>query len=772
MLDARPRGSKAAGLALAALCCALAFLALPALASAQAFTVNSTGDEAKFPVGATCLTVNVGECTLRAAIEAADVDSTRDSILFDSSVFTGAQGEDEIVLGSALPPIIQPVEIIDSAACGTVGSLHPCAGLTVPSGAAGLTVQATEVTVAGLAIGGGKYGINVLGGSDFEAQSNWIGFDLGASSKAVETDGIALDPTSDGAKIGGSTPLSGNVIGHVGVGVYIQGASDAKVQGNYIGTDPSGESTSGVSVGVRVVDSLGGSEATNDEIGGTLETGQDETEECDGPCNVIATSFNGTAIDLTGTDGVDEPASGPTTIRGNYIALSADGTGAIYGTLYGVKAASQGGTGDVGPSGVTIGGVAPSQSNFFIGDEYGIYMEKAEKFTAAGNRIGVLPDGEEGAGPSQVGIFLFGLGVTEKATVLRNRIELGPGPVAIESRFEGSNIELNFIKGGFAGIVTRGSNEGAGNLIKDNSMERTYVYGIQILNQDNVVGGNFVNGTYRSAVRLEGEADGNLIGGDTAFDQNSLNNAGENAIEIDGEESIRNEIAGNQGSGNGGRFITLNGDNLGEIPNGGIEPPIVFAGTVTATSAEGTAEPGATVRIFRKESNDPGDVEAFIGETTADGSGHWAKSFGSFPADKFLAATQTKEGGTSELSNVVKLPGTPIPPSPTPSGGGSTPPPPVPLPVPVAPVATAPSVKLTKKPAKSSAATIAKFRFTASPVAGARFECKLDKSKFARCRSPKTYGELKPGKHTFQVRAVGPTGLESTAARFKFQVLG
>ena len=69
---------------------------LPALAAAETFVVNSTGDGPKAAVGAVCQTIALGECTLRAAIEAADVDSTRDTILFDASVFQGEAGEDEI----------------------------------------------------------------------------------------------------------------------------------------------------------------------------------------------------------------------------------------------------------------------------------------------------------------------------------------------------------------------------------------------------------------------------------------------------------------------------------------------------------------------------------------------------------------------------------------------------------------------------------------------------------------------------------------------------
>jgi hypothetical protein len=47
----------------------------------------------------------------------------------------------------------------------------------------------------------------------------------------------------------------------------------------------------------------------------------------------------------------------------------------------------------------------------------------------------------------------------------------------------------------------------------------------------------------------------------------------------------------------------------------------------------------------------------------------------------------------------------------------------------------------------------AKFRFSASER-GSSFECALDGRGFRPCGSPKSYGELKPGKHRFRVAAV------------------
>ena len=62
-----------------------------------------------------------------------------------------------------------------------------------------------------------------------------------------------------------------------------------------------------------------------------------------------------------------------------------------------------------------------------------------------------------------------------------------------------------------------------------------------------------------------------------------------------------------------------------------------------------------------------------------------------------------------------------------------------------------------------------KFGFS-SDVAGATFQCKIDKGSYKSCRSPKTF-KVKPGQHKFSVRAVGPGGTDATPATYKFKVI-
>lgn len=65
---------------------------------------------------------------------------------------------------------------------------------------------------------------------------------------------------------------------------------------------------------------------------------------------------------------------------------------------------------------------------------------------------------------------------------------------------------------------------------------------------------------------------------------------------------------------------------------------------------------------------------------------------------------------------------------------------------------TPPETKIVRKPRARTKSHRARFGFRASEP-GAAFQCKLDDRRWKACRSPKTYGGLKPGLHLFRVRA-------------------
>lgn len=83
---------------------------------------------------------------------------------------------------------------------------------------------------------------------------------------------------------------------------------------------------------------------------------------------------------------------------------------------------------------------------------------------------------------------------------------------------------------------------------------------------------------------------------------------------------------------------------------------------------------------------------------------------------------------------------------------------------------TRPTARILAGPGKALAKGKAKFRFRSSEP-GSRFVCKLDRRKAARCRSPKSYSGLKPGRHAFRVWAIDGEGNKSRKpAQRRFRV--
>jgi hypothetical protein len=77
----------------------------------------------------------------------------------------------------------------------------------------------------------------------------------------------------------------------------------------------------------------------------------------------------------------------------------------------------------------------------------------------------------------------------------------------------------------------------------------------------------------------------------------------------------------------------------------------------------------------------------------------------------------------------------------------------------------------------SSSKDKATFKFKSIGMATG-FQCELrgkhshQTPTFKACRSPKTYTHLIPGEYTFEVRAVGPGGVDPTPAKRNFKITG
>ncbi len=752
--------------ALAALVCALlASAALPAFAAAAAIEVDSAGDAPQKTPSATCDTgAPAGEeCTLRAAIEAANFNSGPDEIAFSGTVFDGTH---QIEPATPLPTITEAVTISgEPIADGSYDG--PSVGVTAPAGAAGLTVQADGVTVEDIAFGGGQSGIEVLEGSEgFAATGDWFGLPATGAAAPIETAGIVLRPGADRATIGAGEreAETRNVFTHSETGIEVIGAAKTKILGNYIGVEPDGAGPATLVIGIAIVDGPT-SKAEETEVGGVLSPAEAATPVCDGACNVVATEgpFYGIAI-LGETAGPGHQSR----IRGNLIGLEADGVTPVGEGMYGVVVQSTNTCGG-GPE-VTVGGTAPTETNYIVGGVAGIYAEGAENFTAAGNAIGIGADGSPTASPQGAGIAVCAEGVTGTAHIEANRMALASGAIGIASSFGRADIVDNSIERGEVGIVADGEGEHPGDLIEGNSITEPERQGIVIETNSNVVTGNTIARAGWAGIDLEAYADHNRIGGDGPGEANTIveSNLGGppegGAITMSARRGIRNEFAANTGFGNGGAFIKLFGNPVeGEVYNG-IAPPTL--GTVRQSSAAGTAAPEATVRVYAKASAEPGELGAQLAKVQADASGDWQATFARQAVGGLVAATASRGGGTSEVSAPVAAVADPEEAEAGPGGGPTSPG----NSSPALPPAR-PKVKITARPKKSSTATTAKFRFKVTNVSGAKFECKLDGARWARCRSPRIYKNLKARKHAFRVRAKA-NGLTGRVTKYHFRVKG
>jgi len=733
----------------AVLICALA---APTFASAETFTVNSTADEVDASVGNEFCETAAGKCTLRAAIEEANSTTEGfDAISFEEGIFEG-DSDSVIQPASALPAITAPLGLYGRECETEAGAPGPCTEIDGVGSAPVLSVEgAAEVEVETLALTNGEMGIAAEEAPRLRARGNWFGVGLDGAAAGNGT-GILLGPGSDLSRIGGEGPGTGNLVANSGgTGLEILGSSNARVLGNSFGVAPTGaQAANEVNLAIS---SSAGSPAMDNVIGTRVSPTAVATAACDGGCNLISGS-DLSGIDLTGLGG-SGPALG-TTIAGNHIGLSPTGAGSIPNGGAGVL---------VGPAPrTTIGGPRSGDENRIAGGTAAVTAGGAPYLVVRGNLIGSRANPTGTAAVPQDGLLLNSEGLllpAEEAQALENEIGLGGG-VGIALNGLGGHTSGNLVEGADTGIEVQAG--GFEHLIESNRVEAAGT-GILVKGPFNTIAGNAIDGGQKTGIRIEGAGlfgvSGNVVGGNTAAAENTIDGSAGAAIEIENPRLSLNEVGRNRGSGNGGLFIDLIAsppdleDPEPGAPNGGILPPAIAA--ISGTGAAGFAEPGATVRVFRKSTPAPGEIASFLGQATADEDGNWSLAFPApLPIGTAIAASQTLTSGTSELE-IAAVP---------PPNEGQQPP------VAGGPVdRKPPRTRILRQPRKVPEGGVARFAFTANE-AGSRFQCRLDGGRFRVCKSPKRYRNLRPGKHVFRVRAIDAAGnVDRTPVKRRFEVL-
>jgi CSLREA domain-containing protein len=506
---------------------AAALSAGPARAALVQYAVDSADDHDDGSCSA-------GDCTLREAILAANLDGQDSLILFNIP----GPGPHVITVTSLLPPLTENGTTID-------GMTQPGYG---PGPAVVLAGDYTIPVPVGLEIWAGNCVVRGL--SLIQFVGDWNG-DTGAvfikkgSGNIIEKNHIGIAPVAVdeqntiGVRIGSNNQtVRNNVVSNNSLAIHVmEGVSLQTIQGNRIGTDPSGMTAMPNSFGIRVDENT-----SRVIIGGP------------GKGNLISGNAAG-AISAVGTGHI---------FMGNLIGTDITGRAALP---------NHNGIDICGPAdGFRIGGTGPGEGNVISGNlDIGLYIVGG-RHVVQGNKIGVDVTGTHALG-NQDGMYLgrceIGVMQYEAHDILVGGV-MGSGAENVIS----GNIAIglydygpdNMIQGNFIGtdgsgsiaiptmhgtgigiagnnILIGGTTPGLGNLISGNRV------GVVIYDDDNWVVGNRI-GTDRTGSVPLGNGIGVQIFGDNNFVGTGAPGAGNlisgNEVGVAVEEGNLNRVLGNR----------------------------------------------------------------------------------------------------------------------------------------------------------------------------------------------------------------------------------
>lgn len=443
-----------------------------------------------------------------------------------------------------------------------------------------LFLDTSDTTIGGTAPGAGNlisgntndgifFNASVGGhGTGNRVQGNLIGTDFnGTLAVPNGGSGIHIRDGYQNNLIGGTSPAARNVIsGNKNSGVYIQDAGSVgnNIQGNYIGTNVTGEAAvpnQGDAVSIASPDNL---------VGGSTP----------GAGNLISGNGAGVTIGAPATR---------TRVQGNRIGTNAGGSRAVPNQLWGVAI--------FGAANNLVGGTAPGEGNLISGNGHDAVGLLGDANLVQGNVLGLNVAGNA-AIPNFWGVFIHGG---------RNNLVGGTAPGA------GNVISGNTGAGLLDGLTSHGvliagvsGNTVQGNFIGTNAagtaaFPNSTGVGIQSGATNNLIGGttaaarNVISGNGAGGVTISGlgttgnRVQGNYVGTNAAGDgplpngQSGivLSTASSNIIGGTGP-GARNVISGNQGSGvyitAGANFNSVQGNRIGTNAAGMTAVPNLYGG--------------------------------------------------------------------------------------------------------------------------------------------------------------------------------------------------
>jgi titin len=307
---------------------------------------------------------------------------------------------------------------------GTVAVPNGSRGVSVSNGSSGNTIGGATSGTGNLISGNSFLGVDVAGmcrGATTSAnviEGNRIGTNAAGSAAVANFQyGVLLEQCSSGTRVGGTSVGMRNLIsGQGGTGVAIETSNGNAVEGNYIGTDGTGNAAIANGFGIQLYqannNTIGGTTAgTRNVISGNGSEGIRINSYVNGNTiegNYIGTDAsgmvalgNGVGVDFYGLSannivggktagarnvisgnggdavGLFNPGTSSNTVEGNYIGTDSTGVGPIPNTGPGVDIIT-------GATSNVIGGIAPTAANLIANNTTGVAVDGS---TTLGNSI-------------------------------------------------------------------------------------------------------------------------------------------------------------------------------------------------------------------------------------------------------------------------------------------------------------------------------------------------------------------------------------------------
>jgi parallel beta-helix repeat protein len=480
-----------------------------------------------------------GPGSLRQAILEANATNGLDRIVFQ---IPGA-GVHTITLLAALPAITDSVVIDGTAQPGYAGTpLIELDGSSAGS-SAGLRLLTANSAIKALAINRFiAQGLLIQGAGNNLVQGNFIGTDpSGTIARGNALQGIWLNGSS-GNLIGGTNAFEGNLVaGNGDAGLYLLNSGSNTIQGNLIGTTAAGTVALGNANNGIFVGNTTGNSALGNQVGGAAPAAR----------NVISGNRgSGVYLNGSGTTG--------NLVRGNYIGTDTTGSAAIPNTGDGVTINSAASN--------TIGGMDAGAGNLLSGNTQGGVGLKgtgANNNVIQGNFIGTGAAGLAPLGNTLSGVTIFGGNsnlVGGATTAARNIVSAN----RLSGIYITTNSAGNLIQGNFIGLDATGATA-LGNSVNGISIDSASfnTIGGTTPSARNVISGNTMHGieTFNPAASSNWVA-GNYIGSDVTGTSARANKLCGLHIQSPGN-IIGGSVygTGNLISGNGQDGIFLDGTN-------------------------------------------------------------------------------------------------------------------------------------------------------------------------------------------------------------------